>query len=216
MIDLHTHTLLSDGALLPSELVQRAAHAGYRAIALTDHADASNIEDLLSKLLRFCQKFERGGDIEVIAGVELTHIPPAQIGALVTEARSLGAKIVVCHGETTAEPVLKGTNLAAIEGGSDILSHPGLISEEECRLAAKRGVLLEITSRRGHSLTNGHVAMMTRRFEVGLVINSDSHAPSDLLSKEDATRVGLGAGLNEDEIRRSFDNSEALLKKLNR
>jgi len=37
MIDLHTHSLFSDGELIPSELVSRAAAAGYRAIAITDH-----------------------------------------------------------------------------------------------------------------------------------------------------------------------------------
>ncbi|MBU2567479.1 MAG: PHP domain-containing protein, partial [Elusimicrobia bacterium] len=41
MIDLHTHTLFSDGELLPSELVYRAKVNGYSAICLADHADIS-------------------------------------------------------------------------------------------------------------------------------------------------------------------------------
>ncbi len=35
--DLHLHSTASDGALSPSEVVRHAAHAGLRAIALTDH-----------------------------------------------------------------------------------------------------------------------------------------------------------------------------------
>ncbi|MEK7309147.1 MAG: PHP domain-containing protein, partial [Nitrospirota bacterium] len=31
MIDLHTHSLLSDGVLLPSELIRRAYVIGYKA-----------------------------------------------------------------------------------------------------------------------------------------------------------------------------------------
>ena len=41
MFDLHTHSLLSDGELLPSELARRYEEKGFRAIAITDHADVS-------------------------------------------------------------------------------------------------------------------------------------------------------------------------------
>jgi predicted metal-dependent phosphoesterase TrpH len=34
MIDLHTHSFLSDGELLPSELVRRAKVKGYRIIGI--------------------------------------------------------------------------------------------------------------------------------------------------------------------------------------
>lgn len=37
MIDLHTHSTASDGSDTPSQLVARAARAGLRAVALTDH-----------------------------------------------------------------------------------------------------------------------------------------------------------------------------------
>lgn len=39
-VDLHTHSLFSDGVLLPSEMLQRAAQLGYGVLAITDHADA--------------------------------------------------------------------------------------------------------------------------------------------------------------------------------
>ncbi|MEE8621286.1 MAG: PHP domain-containing protein, partial [Syntrophobacteria bacterium] len=38
MIDLHTHSLFSDGELVVSELVRRAEDMGYRFIGITDHA----------------------------------------------------------------------------------------------------------------------------------------------------------------------------------
>ncbi|NTW17979.1 MAG: PHP domain-containing protein, partial [Syntrophaceae bacterium] len=47
MIDLHTHSIFSDGELIPSELVRRAQVTGYRAIAITDHADHSNIDIII-------------------------------------------------------------------------------------------------------------------------------------------------------------------------
>ena len=40
--DLHTHTILSDGEMLPIELIRRMAVLGYTTVAITDHVDASN------------------------------------------------------------------------------------------------------------------------------------------------------------------------------
>jgi histidinol phosphatase-like PHP family hydrolase len=164
MIDFHTHTLLSDGALLPSELVSRAASVGYKALAVTDHADASNMEILLGQIKRFCATLDSKNDLPVVPGIELTHIRPELIAEMTREARKLGAKVVVCHGETMVEPVPTGTNMAAIKAGVEVLSHPGLVTEEECRLAAKNSVLFEITSRKGHCLANGHVAAMAKKY----------------------------------------------------
>ena len=42
MIDLHTHSLFSDGELLPSELIRRAKVIGIQYLAITDHVDFSN------------------------------------------------------------------------------------------------------------------------------------------------------------------------------
>ena len=51
MIDLHTHTLFSDGGLVPSELVRRAEVIGYTAIALTDHADISTLDFIIPRVI---------------------------------------------------------------------------------------------------------------------------------------------------------------------
>ncbi len=45
MIDLHTHSNRSDGALSPMELVRRAAAAGIRVLALTDHDTVNGLEE---------------------------------------------------------------------------------------------------------------------------------------------------------------------------
>lgn len=212
MIDLHTHTLLSDGVLVSSELVRRAQVVGYEAIALTDHVDASNLEYVVSNLVNAASALEGSIPIRVIPGVEITHVPPPQIGAMIGEARRLGARLVLVHGETIVEPVAEGTNRAAIRGGADILAHPGLITQQDTKLAAERGVVLELTSRRGHSITNGHVAHMAKRHKARMVLNTDSHTPSDLINDAMARRIVLGAGLSGNEYNKLKRCSQGLVK----
>ncbi|SDL11660.1 Histidinol phosphatase [Maridesulfovibrio ferrireducens] len=214
MIDFHTHTVFSDGELIPAELARRARIAGYRALAMTDHADSSNIEIILENIHRFAKKHGHFFDIDVFSGVELTHVPPGLIGEMVDQARDLGAQLVVVHGETIVEPVAEGTNLSAIEAKVDILAHPGLITEVEVKLAAEYGVHLEITTRKGHSLTNGHVAALARKFGAKLVINNDAHAPGDLVSRELRRKIALGAGMTPQEYEQSEENSRQLVQQM--
>ena len=214
MIDLHTHSIFSDGELIPSELVRRAEVIGYKAIAITDHADPSNLDFIVPRIVTVCNDLSSKWKIKAIAGIEITHVPPQVIPKLEKRARSLGAKIVVVHGETTVEPVPPGTNREALLSDIDILAHPGLITEEEVEIAKTRGIFLEITARAGHCLTNGHVARLAVKIGAGLVINTDSHSPNDLITSEKARAIGLGAGLSEAQFKKSQKNSMSILEKV--
>lgn len=213
MIDLHTHSFFSDGELIPSELIRRAEAIGYKAIAITDHVDSSNIDLVVPRIVSALKKLKGFISIEAVPGAEITHAPPQIIHELVKEARHLGARIVVVHGETLVEPVAPGTNRAAIEANADILAHPGIISEEDLLLAKEKGVTLEITSRKGHSLSNGYVAKEAMRFGVPLCINTDAHIPSDLITKDFAIGILLASGIEKNRIDSIFDNSKALVQK---
>lgn len=216
MIDLHTHSFFSDGELVPSELIRRAEAFGYKAIAITDHVDSSNIDLVIPRIVNVIKKIKGFISIEAVPGAEITHVPPQIIPELVEEARQLGAKIVLVHGETLVEPVAPGTNRAAIESNADILAHPGIISEEDLLLAKEKGVTLEITSRKGHSLANGYVAREAMRFGVPLCINTDAHSPSDLITREFAMKILRASGIEENRIQSVFENSKAILEKTRR
>ena len=213
MIDLHTHSFFSDGELIPSELIRRAEAIGYKAVAITDHVDSSNIDFVIPKIVNALKKIKNFISLEALAGAEITHAPPGIIPDLVKEARLLGAKIVIVHGETIVEPVSAGTNRAAIEASADILAHPGIISEEDLLLAKEKGVVLEITSRKGHSLSNGYVAKEAMRFGVPLAINTDAHSPSDLITRETAVRILRASGIEKNRIDAIFENSKAIVEK---
>lgn len=216
MIDLHTHSLLSDGQLCPAELVQRAKKKGYRALAITDHVDSSNLDLIVPQIVKFCRENAHlNSDIRVIPGVELTHLLPPLINKLARKAREKGAKLIIVHGETIVEPVPKGTNTAALDTDIDILAHPGLISEEEVKIAKERGIYLEISSRKGHSLTNGWLARLATKWGTKLILNTDAHGVEDLITEETARKILQGAGLSYREIESVMRNSQELVEKMN-
>jgi len=198
MIDLHTHTTFSDGELIPSELVRRAQVKGYRAIGLTDHVDFTNIEYVLNSI-RKAKYLEDVLAMRILPGVELTHVPPAKIAQMVSMARKMGAEVVIVHGETPVEPVMNGTNRASLEAGVDILAHPGFLTIEEAELAKENNVCLEITSRSGHNITNGHVVRLAKEARAKMIVNTDTHSPHDLIDADRAIQIAFGAGLNHDE-----------------
>jgi len=213
MIDLHTHTVLSDGALIPAELVRRAEINGYEAIALTDHVDSGTMETVLSQLIKASKDLSDYGTIRVLPGIEITHVPPALIPKLAEQARKSGAKIVVVHGESPVEPVAPKTNWYALKSDIDILAHPGMITEEEVQMAKEKGIYLEVSARKGHCLANGRLVSLARKHGACLVINTDAHEPKELFTKEMIRKVGLGAGLTEEELQQAFQNSEELVRK---
>lgn len=216
MYDFHTHTSLSDGALSPIELIRRAAEKGYRVIALTDHAGPGSLERVIREAVEDCTLARRYWDIVAIPGVELTHVPPQAIRGLARRAKEIGACLVVVHGETIVEPVEKGTNLAAVQSPDvDILAHPGPLTPEEARLAAANRVYVEISARKGHCLTNGHVAQLALVSGFKLLVNSDAHDVPDLLTPAFATAVLKGSGLHEAEVEQVLSaNPQALVSSL--
>jgi len=64
VIDLHTHSSHSDGALTPSELLARAAAAGVNVLALTDHDTITGLEE--------AHRAATAAHVHLVPGVELS------------------------------------------------------------------------------------------------------------------------------------------------
>lgn len=214
--DFHTHTSLSDGDLSPIEMIRRAVVNGYSAIGLTDHAAVGDMQRIIPEIIQVCSMARNYWKILAIPGIELTHVPVQAIAETAKKAKELGAWIVVVHGETIVEPVERGTNLAALNSPDvDILAHPGLMTLEEAQLAAKKDIFLEISARKGHSLTNGHVAKLAQEARAKLLVDSDSHTDGDLLTDNFANALIHGAGLDDRACTEVLTvNPEILVKKV--
>ncbi|MFA5362060.1 MAG: histidinol phosphate phosphatase domain-containing protein [Candidatus Omnitrophota bacterium] len=213
MYNLHCHSLLSDGNLLPSEVAVRYLAQGFKTIAITDHADYSNIKFIIKSILEFTGHWPASSGIRVLPGIELTHIPPSQFKPLAAYSRRQGIKIIVGHGETPVEPVIKGTNQAALRADIDILAHPGFIRDEDIQLAKKRGIFLEITTRKGHSQTNSYVVERALKLGAKMVLNTDSHRPEDIIPPEMIITHAREAGLNREHINNIYKEIELFLMK---
>ncbi len=213
MIELHSHTLLSDGVLLPSEALQRAQADGLAALAITDHVDIGNVVRVVSELQRIREEMEGLLAVRLIVGAEVTHVPPALIARVCRLARTHGAQLVLVHGETLSEPVAPGTNRAALEADCDILAHPGLLEERDAELAARRGIYLELSGRKGHCLGNGHLAFLARQANARMVLNSDAHVPGDIMSARTRYSIGRGAGLFDREVEETLQNMRTIAQR---
>ncbi|MDQ1282951.1 MAG: hypothetical protein QG666_741, partial [Euryarchaeota archaeon] len=69
----------------------------------------------------------------------------------------------------------------------------------EAELACENNVCLEITARSGHNITNGHVVRTAKLAGARMVVDTDSHAPGDLIRSERAIEIAMGAGLSLEE-----------------
>jgi len=211
--EFHTHTFFSDGCLSPVELVRRAFVLGDGVIALTDHVDFTNVEHVLKSQLKI--KGEIDWDIDVLVGVELTHIPVGKIPKMVALALGFGAEIVVGHGESPVEPVEEGTNHAYIASGVDVLAHPGRLTGEDARLARENGVFIELTTRHGHRRGNRRVAAAAQEAGAKMIVDTDTHSPENLITQEQALKLALGSGLRRREaLETVVENPKRLLERL--
>ena len=216
IIDFHTHTFLSDGGNSPIELIRYACANEYSTIGITDHVSYSNIDYIIDAAIRDCSLAERFWNIRAVPGVELTNVPAKSINEIACYAKEKGARLVIVHGESVAENVEPGTNDNAVYSDYvDILAHPGLITLELAKAAAKKGIYLEITYKGGNCLANGHVVKTGREAGAKFLINSDAHLHKALYTGDMQIKVGKGAGLDENEIVEILEvNSKALLKKM--
>lgn len=197
MIDFHVHV---SETFLPAEAMRYGRAAGYRALGLLARVDGTTLPLLLPWLLQTSRQYALYTGLEVFAGVELVHIPPPILPESIAEARSLGAALVVVHGETPADNVERGTNLAAIEAGADILAHPGLLTDADAERAAEIGTLLELTTAPVHCLANAHVAAQAMKFGCGLLLNGNVHRKEDFASRELRQAALRGANLCPDTL----------------
>jgi putative hydrolase len=215
--DFHSHSYLTDGSASATDMWGTAERLDHAALALTDHVALEDPTPLLARLRQEARAFEGTAFVPVV-GVELTQVPPRRIAEAARAARRAGAEIVLVHGESLAEHVAGGTNHAAIDSNAvDVLAHPGLLDPRDAELAKAHGVVLEISGRPPHGISNGHVVRVATDAGAELVVDSDAHATGDLIPLERARQIARGAGVLEASLEAVLHGTPAaLLRRLRR
>ncbi|MDA8396199.1 MAG: histidinol phosphate phosphatase domain-containing protein [Candidatus Dormibacteraeota bacterium] len=197
LFDFHTHTTISDGHAAPLVMARRCLENGYGAYVCSDHVDEASVERRVPEIVAACREVERELDLPAIPAVEVTRVAPERVAVVAARARSLGALLVVVHGETLGDFPQPGLNLAAARCPDvDILGHPGLISNQAAEAARENGIHLEISAAGLHGLTNGHVTKVAVSLGAHLVLDSDAHRPEALLTAQRAQNLLEGSGLD--------------------
>jgi hypothetical protein len=180
MIDLHAHTLASDGGDRPPELVAAAAAAGVGTLAVTDH-------DTVAALPEARAAGERLG-VEVLAGCELT----ATVGDRVVH--------VLLYGEGLLEPDLADAVQVARRGRDERNRAIGERLERLCGVGYDDAVRVAGASAlsRAHFaralVARGAVADVPEAFDRFLSSGRPAYVPAPGVSVTDAVAMAGKAG----------------------
>jgi 3',5'-nucleoside bisphosphate phosphatase len=180
MIDLHTHTLASDGSDRPEELIAAAAAAGVEVLAVTDHDTVEAVAAARAAGARL--------GVEVLAGCEVT----ATVGDRVVH--------VLLYGEGLLEPDLADAVGAARRGRDERNRAIGERLERltgvgyDDAVAVASGSVLSRAHFARALVARGAVAEVAEAFDRYLSSGRPAYVPAPGVSVTDAVALAAKAG----------------------
>jgi predicted metal-dependent phosphoesterase TrpH len=171
-IDLHTHSLYSDGTDTPSALVDRARQVGLDVVALTDHDTFAGVDEAVSR-------GEQTG-IRVVSGMELSC---SRVGQSVH---------LLAYGADPASPGLatemvkvRGGRMGRLVGVLDRLAQLGVpVTEEQVLDEVGQSPSVGRPHIADAMVKAGHVANRTEAFERFLADGGPAHVPRYAIAVE--------------------------------
>lgn len=136
MIDLHTHTTASDGALAPPELVERAHRLGIRTLSVTDHDTVAGIPAAAAAAAARGMEFLPGIEITAVHERRDVHmlgyfLDPAPVGLAAfldrqrldrsRRAREMAARLAALGAPIDLEDLIAGA-----EAGGKTVARPSI------------------------------------------------------------------------------------------
>ncbi len=128
--DFHCHSNISDGTLTPTELVQRAAGRGVKAMALTDHDDVDGLDEARAVAESLGMQFINGVEISVswrshtlhIVGLNVDHHYPPLVEGLSGVRSGRGARA-----QKMSDELAKAGVGGVLAGAYKYASNPNMI-----------------------------------------------------------------------------------------
>lgn len=130
-VDLHSHSTVSDGLLLPVEVAQRAHRNGVQVWALTDHDEVGGLAQAQSEAERLGMQFIPGVEISVTWLNKTVHIVGLGINYQCPELQEALRQVRtgrMPRSEKIAQALANMGIEGALEGASALASNPELVS----------------------------------------------------------------------------------------
>lgn len=121
MIDLHSHSNISDGLLSPTDLVEHAATHGVKILALTDHDDISGLAEAQQAAIQHGIQLVNGVEISVTWKKRTLHVVGLNINPLNTALMQSLASVRQSRLERAKQMAL-GLEKAGIHGAFEAAS----------------------------------------------------------------------------------------------
>ena len=181
-VDLHTHTVASDGTLRPRELVAEAARRGVRVLAVTDHDSTDGLAEAI-------EAARAHPPLHIVPGIEINcDVEGAEIHVLGYgmdyEAPWFQDFCRAQREERRARVYRTAERLAALGMPIDVERVFALVQEGSAGRPHIARVMVE----------RGHVKTVREAFDRYLATGKPAHVPRRKLGPEDAVRLLRRAG----------------------
>jgi len=180
-IDLHSHSLASDGILSPTELVTLAHESGINTFALTDHDETSGVAEAMAVAERVGMRLVPGVEISVSWNNRTIHIVGLNID---TENERL------CQGLKKSRDY---RDWRAEEMGRRLAKH-GIFGSYEASSKMAKGRIIARTHFARFLIEQGYASDMGDVFKRFLKPNKPGYVKGDWASLEEAVSWIKGAG----------------------
>ncbi len=210
MMDLHTHTVFSDGVGEISDNIARAEQRMLKLIGISDHMHYFTPKTFNSYVFQI-KRFKKESEVKVLAGIEANIFPG---GVDITDNMADKLDYVIASAHVWLEPgraevyldliktALRDENVDVIGHFGNLFPHIGYPKEEELieiiELAEANGKAFEISSR--YKVPElGFVRACIQR-GVKLTLGSDAHMPEDVGRVGWALKLFRKAGGKDEDL----------------
>ncbi|MFZ6656017.1 3',5'-nucleoside bisphosphate phosphatase [Undibacterium sp. TJN19] len=168
-VDLHSHSIISDGVLAPAQLAARAKQNGVDVWALTDHDEVRGIPEARAAALALGLRYITGVEISVTWAGKTIHIVGLNIDENNTELVNGLAKTRSGRERRARDMAAELASRAGIhgsyEGALKYVGNPDLISRSHfARYLVEIGLCANVSEVFKHYLSDGNPGFVPHRW----------------------------------------------------
>lgn len=179
-IDLHTHSTCSDGTFTPTEVVEEAAKAGLRAIALTDHDTIDGLEEAIEAGKKYGVEVITGIEFSVAADTEM-HLLGLGFSLDCPEIKNILGEMIIQRDKRNYKVIELLENIGINITIDDILA------ESTSKVTGRSQIAKAM-------IKKGYVSIVKEAFDKYLSFGKPAFVPRSTLTPEEAIKIIKNSG----------------------